>query len=157
MATTTKKATFDDIPVLVELMHEFYAESDYPLDQQWAAASFSALLADDSRGAAWIILENGEPAGHVVLTIRFSMEHGGLVGFIDDLFIRPAYRGKGLGKALLQAVFEESARRNLLALHLEVDREDTRAKSLYAKFGLVPRQPELQLLSVQFGKAAGEV
>src|SRR6185437_6191160 len=63
-----------DIAVLVELMAEFYAESGYPLDRDWAAASFGRLLGDGDRGAAWIAQACGEPAGHVVLVLRHSME-----------------------------------------------------------------------------------
>jgi len=118
--TTTHNATLDDIPVLVDLMQEFYAEADYPLDRDWAATSFSTLLQDDSRGAVWIVFHDSEPAGYIVLTIRFSMEYGGLEAFIDDLFVRPPYRCRGLGRAALNALFDECELRKVLAIHVEV-------------------------------------
>jgi ribosomal protein S18 acetylase RimI-like enzyme len=149
MTTTTRSATFDDIPILVELMQEFYAEANYQLDRQWAAASFSALLKDNSRGAAWVILQDSEPAGYVVLTIRFSMEYGGLDGFIDDLFIRPAYRRQGLGRAALKALFDECGRRKLLAVHVEVGQDDVGAKSLYRSYGLEPKLDGRQALTAR--------
>ena len=152
MTTTTLKATFDDIPALVELMQEFYAEANYSLDKQWASASFSALLADNSRGSVWIIQEDGEPAGYVVLTTRFSMEYGGLDGFIDDLYIRPAYRRQGLGRAALRVLFEESERRKLQAVHVEVGEDNIGAKILYRSYGLEPKQDGRQVLSVGLGK-----
>lgn len=152
MTTTTHSATFDDIPILVELMREFYAEANYQLDMQWAAASFSALLKDNSRGAAWIILQDSEPAGYVVLTTRFSMEYGGLDGFIDDLFIRPGYRRKGLGREALRALFDECDRRKLLAVHVEVGEDNIGAKSLYKSYGLEPKQDGRQVLTVRLGE-----
>src|SRR5258708_3469166 len=97
MTIPIRRATLDDIPVLVELMEDFYAESDYRLDRKWATTCFGALLSDGSLGAAWLGFHDGEPAGHVVLTVRFSMEYAGLVGVIDDLFVRPIGRRRGLG------------------------------------------------------------
>jgi ribosomal protein S18 acetylase RimI-like enzyme len=156
MTTTTRHATLDDIPALVELMREFYAEADYPLDKQWAAASFSALLRDDSRGAVWIAFDDSEPAGYVVLTVRFSMEYGGLDAFIDDLFIRPAYRRRGLGRAALRALFDECERRQVLAVHVEVGRDNVRAQALYRSYGLEPQSDGRRMLTVRLGNGSGD-
>lgn len=120
MPITACTATTKDIRLLVEMMREFYAESDYPLDEQWAADSFSALLANESYGGAWIACFDGEPAGYGVLTVRFSMEYGGLDAAIDDLFVRPSHRRCGVGRAVLDALFAECRRRKVLAVHVEV-------------------------------------
>ena len=136
MTTAIRKATLEDIPALVDMMREFYAESDYPLDRDWAARSFHALLRDDALGAAWIVTLDSEPAGYVVLTVRFSMEYGGLDAFIDDLFVRTEFRRRGLGRALLKSLFEECVRRRVLAVHVEVGQDNDAAKALYGGFGL---------------------
>lgn len=151
MATETRRATLDDIPALVELMQEFYAASPYPLDRDWAAASFRALLQDDSRGAVWIVLHDSEPAGYVVLTIKFSMEYGGLDAFIDDLFVRSSYRRRGLGRVALDALFDECARRNVLAVHVEVGWDNVAAKALYGSYGLKPYDDGRQMLTARLG------
>lgn len=151
MTTAIRNATLDDIHVLVDLMQEFYAQADYPLDRDWAAASFYAFLQDDSLGAIWIVFQDSEPAGYVVLTIRFSMEYGGLDAFIDDLFIRPSYRRRGLGRAALRALFDECARRKVLAVHVEVGHDNVAAKALYRSYGLEPYDDERQMLTVRLG------
>jgi ribosomal protein S18 acetylase RimI-like enzyme len=156
MTTTTRNATLDDIPVLVDLMQEFYAEADYPLDRHWASASFSALLQDDSRGATWIVFHDSEPAGYIVLTIRFSMEYGGLDAFIDDLFIRRFCRRLGLGRAALNALFAECERRRLLAVHVEVGHDNVAAQALYRSYGLVPYDYGRQMLTVRLSNVAGD-
>jgi GNAT superfamily N-acetyltransferase len=147
MTTKTRRATSTDIPVLVELMHEFYAESDYPLDRQWAGACFSALLANDSLGCAWVILADSEPIGFVVLTVRFSMEFGAMVAFIDDLFIRPDFRRRGFGRAALKALLTECRKRKVCAVHVEVGRDNQPAQLLYALYGLKPGEDNRQLLT----------
>ena len=156
MTTTIRNGALDDIPVLVDLMQEFYAGANYPLDRQWAAASFSALLHDDSRGAVWIVFHDSEPAGYVVLTTRFSMEYGGLDAFIDDLFIRPAYRRRGLGQAALNAIFAECERRKVLAVHVEVGHDNVAAKALYHSYGLEPYNDGRQMLTVRLCNGSGD-
>jgi ribosomal protein S18 acetylase RimI-like enzyme len=136
VAYTTRRASAADIPALVEMMAKFYAESDYPLHQDWATTSFATLLRDPSLGAIWIVFYDGEPAGHVVVTVRFSMEYGGFDAFIDDPFVRPEYRRRGLGKALLNELFAECARRNVLAVHVEVAHDNVPAQALYRRCGL---------------------
>lgn len=95
MSPTIRLATSADVPLLVDLMHEFYAESHVPLDRHEAGASFAHLLGDRTRGAVWLLAAGQAPAGYVVLTVGFSMEYGGLDAFVDDLFVRPAFRRKG--------------------------------------------------------------
>jgi len=151
MSATTRNATITDIPTLADLMQEFYAESGYPLDRRWAAASFSALLQEQSRGGVWVVSHGGEPAGYVVLTVRFSMEYGGLDAFIDDLFIRPAYRRRGLGRAAVQALFDDCRRRRVLAVHVEVGRDNVAAQALYSSYGLEASGDDRQTLTVRLG------
>jgi ribosomal protein S18 acetylase RimI-like enzyme len=152
----TRNATLGDIPTLVDLMQEFYAGDNYPLDRHWAAASFSDLLQDDSLGATWLIFHDAKPAGYVVLTIRFSMEYGGLDAFIDDLFIRQVYRRRGLGRAALRTLFAECARRKVLAVHVEVGRDNIAAKALYRSYGLEPYDDGRQSLTVRLGQGPGD-
>ena len=136
MSVSLYRATPDYLPLLVDLMEAFYAESAYPLDRAWAATSFSNLLSEPSLGVIWIVFEGEEPAGYVVMTVRYCMEFGGLGAYIDDLFVRPTYRGRGLSRALLDAFFEECQRRQVLAVHVEVGHDNSVARSLYQSYGL---------------------
>jgi GNAT superfamily N-acetyltransferase len=77
------------------------------------------------------------------------MEHGGLNAFIDDLFVRPAYRRRGLGRLALQATIAECRRRGALAVHVEVGQENVAAQSLSATYGLTLRNDHRQLLTVR--------
>ncbi len=156
MTTKTRNATLNDIPALVGMMQEFYAGANYPLDRHWATASFSALLQDGSLGAAWLVFYDSEPAGYVVLTIKFSMEYGGLDAFIDDLFIRQSYRRRGLGRELLNALFDECGRRKVQAVHVEVGHDNVAAKGLYQSYGLKPYNDGRQMLTVRFGDGYGD-
>src|SRR5215471_6944784 len=103
MTIQIRPAEAADVPVLVALMQSFYAEADYPLAAGPAARTFEALLADERLGGVWLAENDGDPVGHLVLTVSFSMEYGGLRGFVDDLYVRPSARGQGAGAGLLAA------------------------------------------------------
>jgi ribosomal protein S18 acetylase RimI-like enzyme len=63
------------------------------------------------------------------------MEYGGRDAFIDDLFIRPAFRGKGLGRSALAEVRSAALSLGVRALHLEVGRDNSAAQALYRRAG----------------------
>jgi ribosomal protein S18 acetylase RimI-like enzyme len=141
-----RPATPSDVPTLVELMHAFYAESAFPLNREWAARAFADLMADPSRGAAWIIERDAAPIGHVVLSVRFAMEFGGLSAYIDDIFVRPEHRRKGAASAGLDALVDECRRRGCRSIHVEVAPDNHAAIALYRRFGLAPGDDERQQL-----------
>ena len=135
MTVLVRPARAADIPTLVALMQAFYAESDFPLAASPAARAFEALLADEQLGRVWLAEDGMEAVGHLVLTMCFSMEYGGLRGFIDDLYVRPAARGRGAGASLLAAAQSEAARRGVRALHVEVGPDNHVARRVYARAG----------------------
>lgn len=129
-------ATLADLDALVDLMHEFYAEAGFALDRAWAARSLADLIDHPSFGGVWLIRTQGQVAGYVVLSVRYSMEHGGLSACIDDLFVRPTYRRCGAARAGLDALVDDSRRRGCLSLHVEVGRDNAAAVALYQRYGL---------------------
>lgn len=132
-----RPATPADIPALVRLMTEFYAESNFVLPAGPATRTFELLLGDPRLGAVWLGELGGAPAGHVVLTVCFSMEYGGLRGFIDDLYVRPDARGRGVAAGLLAAARAEAVERGVRALHVETGPDNAIARRVYARAGYV--------------------
>jgi ribosomal protein S18 acetylase RimI-like enzyme len=128
------------VGTLVELMREFYAESSYPLDREWAETAFSPLLTHTELGCVWLAECGGVAAGHAVLTSRYTMEHGALSGYIDDLFVKPEFRRRGIACALLSELFEECRRRGCKSIYVEVGDRNVAAIELYRRFGLEPFQ-----------------
>jgi ribosomal protein S18 acetylase RimI-like enzyme len=145
-AVLIRLATHADVPALVELMREFYAESSYPLDVGWASRAFVRLIDQPGYGAIWIILNGAEAVGHIVLSVRYTMEFGGLSGYIDDLFVRPGHRRKGAAFAAVDVLFEECRRRDCHSVHVEVGAQNEAAQALYRKFGMVPGDDDRETL-----------
>ncbi len=147
MTPHLREATLGDCALLVDLMSEFYAESGYPLNRRRAEVAFSELLAGPALGHVWLIEAQPGPVGYLVLTLGYSMEFGGRDAFVDDLFIRPPFRGSGLGRLALSEVRAACAKRGIRALPLEVGRDNTAAQSLYRQAGFV--ETDRQLLTLQ--------
>ena len=131
-----KPATADDIESLLSLMHDFYAESGFVLKPASTATALRALLSNPSLGCIWLAYSNSGPVGHAALTLRFTMEHEGLSGYIDDLYVRPEYRRSGVGRRLLNELVAECRRRGCKSLQVEVGQSNVAALSLYQSFGL---------------------
>ena len=148
------EAGTEDIEILVALMREFYAEANYSLDLTRARESFEQLQRQPALGRAFIVNAGSEVAGYLVLTLTFSMEYGGLSAFLDDLYIRPHFRGKRVGTAAL-AWLEECARSlDVRAIHLEVGRDNAPGLSLYRSAGF--KDNDRQLLTLQLAPASHE-
>lgn len=143
MASFIRLATSADVRALVGLMAEFYSEAKFTLDTAAAGRAFEALLAAPQLGAIWLAEADGEPLGHLVLTVAFSMEYGGSRGFIDDLYVRPSARGRGVGATLLEAARNGAIARRLRALCVETGLADHPARSLYARAGYVDSEHAL--------------
>ena len=136
-ADRTRPAGPADVPTLVALMTEFYAEADFPLPAAPATRAFAALLAAPQLGAVWLGEAGGAPGGYAVLTLAFSMEYGGLRGFVDDLYVRPEARGRGVAAALLGAVREACGELGVRSLHVEVGPDNATARRVYTRAGFV--------------------
>lgn len=141
-----RPAEVEDLPRLVALMTEFYAEAATPLDATRAAEAFAALLADDRLGQVWLIQAGHDDVGYVVVTFSYSMEFGGRNAFLDDLFIRAPFRGAGLGTAVLNEVRTFCVEQGVRAIHLETGRDNAAAQSLYRRAGF--KVTDRQLLTL---------
>lgn len=87
----------------------------------------------DEHGPVWFVVRDGDELAAVTRNDA-DVAGGGYVGAIG---VRPAWRGKGLGKALLQRTFAEFWRRGTTRVTLDVDSENaTGAVALYERVGM---------------------
>ena len=91
-------------------------------------------------GVAYLIGPPRAPIGYIVVCFGWSVEFGGLDAIIDELYIRPGVRGRGIATEALIALPRALAEGGLRAIHLEVDRENEKAIKLYKRAGFAPRE-----------------
>ena len=143
-----------DVEALVALMHDFYAEAGFALDTLWAKNSFCDVISNYNLGCIWLAMLNNDPVGHAVLTVRHTMEHGALSGYIDDLYVRPSFRRKDVGSELLRELIQECHTRGCKAVYVEVGADNEPARSLYERFGLLATRDSRVLLSGRISNAS---
>lgn len=129
------RADISRIPDLLELMQEFYTIEHLPYEESVARRGLRELFQMPALGAVHLIETEKHLAGYVVLTFGFSLEFHGRDGLVDELYIREGWRGRGLGRAALAFVEALCQKEGLAAVHLEVDRTNTRAQEVYRKSG----------------------
>lgn len=130
-----KPATSDDIETLIVMMRDLYAHDGLTFDEAIARRALLGVIGDDTLGRVFLVLSANEVAGYAVLTFGYSLEFHGRDAFVDELYLRDEYRGRGIGKRALQFLTEVCAAEGVNALHLEVERENTSAQTVYRKFG----------------------
>nr|WKN37454.1 GNAT family N-acetyltransferase [Tunicatimonas sp. TK19036] len=124
-----------DQEIVLNLMSDFYAIDGYPFDRNKSQKNYQALLANESLGRLWLIKNDNNVIGYLVLAFGFSFEYGGRDAFIDELYLKEEYRGKGLGEQTIDFVNQEAKSLGIKALHLEVERHNERGNQLYRKKG----------------------
>lgn len=137
MKAHIRVATTADIPTLVVLMTEFYAEAGFALASEAAARAFGTVLTDERIGRVWLITDDGMVQGYVVVVFSHSMEYGGVRGFVDDFFVRADARNRGLGTVALETVKASCVDLGVRVLLVETGPEDHPAHRLYRRAGYV--------------------
>ena len=137
---------------LVRGYHEFEAVT---MSDAERASAVAPLLQPGSRlGRIWLVLSGGEAVGYAALTFGYSIEFRGRDAFVDELFLVEKARGRGYGSAVLVFLKQEAAALGIVALHLEVARDNQRARRVYQRWGFEPRE-RFHLMSCYLTPSAG--
>ncbi len=91
---------------LLQLAEEAYRERGHPLSENQREA-FKMLLVDAAMGRLYLPVYKGEPAGFVSLFFRASVADGGRIAQFEDIFLRPQFRGLGLGQRIIRLVVRD--------------------------------------------------
>lgn len=139
MSASLHLAGAGDLQALLRLVAAFHAEEGITLSDENRHAAVQPLLEGSPYGAAYLIGPARAPIGYIVITFSWSLEFGGLDGMIDEFYLRPAVRGRGIATEVLLTLPNELARAGLKAIHLEVDVSNAPARRLYEKTGFKAR------------------
>lgn len=131
-----RKLENGDKDIFISLVKQFY-ETDsvaFSIPEKNMYDAFAELLSGSPYADAFLIIENGNPVGYMLLAYTYSMEYGGKIAIIDELFISPGYQGKGIGSAAIRYI-KELFTGELKALRLDVVPEKKQLRRLYEKHG----------------------
>ncbi len=123
-----------DADTLVRLARDFHAEDGHPLSEAGEAA-LRQVARGEPVARAWLLRDHDVVLGYLIITLGFSVEYGGRDGFIDDLYLVPAARGRGLGRAVIDFALAQARELAIRTLHLEVEGGNNAATRLYRAAG----------------------
>ena len=134
-------ATVDDVPVILNFIK---ALADYEkLSHEVVAseAKLKASLFGEERYAEVLLAESdGQPAGVALFFHNFSTFLGRPGIYLEDLFVMPEHRGKGLGKALLVRLAQLAVERDCGRLEWSVLDWNRPAIAFYERMGARPQK-----------------
>ena len=102
-------------------------------------ALLDTLLSAPDRGAIWVAEGAAGLSGYLLAVFMFSLEHGGLMAEIDELFVLPEMRSTGVGALLLAAAERDMAALGLRRLQLQLGVENPRGRAFYFRHGFLAR------------------
>ena len=121
--------------VLLTMMKEFYQLEQLKFNEDKLTNAVTLMLGNNDLGRIFLITSDGRFVGYSVVTFGFSLEFFGRDAIIDEIYVRENFRGKGIGSRLLKFIENLCQEEKIYALHLEVNRINTKAQDLYRRMG----------------------
>jgi GNAT superfamily N-acetyltransferase len=129
-------ATTADIAAVASLVQDYWVfESIAGFDRPRLESLLRGLIADPQRGACWVAGADGRLGGYLLAVFMFSLEHGGLMAEIDEVFVSPELRSAGVGSRLVSCAERDLAGRGMVRLQLQLGVGNARARLFYERHG----------------------
>lgn len=135
MSASLHLATPDDLDQLEPLVAAYHGFEGIQSTSEHRLRALGPLLNGTPHGVAYLIGMRRAPVGYIVVSFGYSVELGGIDGFIDEFFIRQNVRGRGMGSEVLAKLMPALGQHGVKALHLEVNPGNARAQRIYTRAG----------------------
>ena len=140
MSPDIRPLTAIEIPALLPLVEQYWLYEDIAgFDPARVGRELERACADPRLASGWIASVRDKAVGYLLAVYVFSLEHLGLTAEIDEFFVLPSARGKGLGDALLQRAEAEFVQRGCTNVSLQLGRGNDGARVFYRAHGYTER------------------
>jgi len=125
-----------DVSQLVELLGMlFMQEHELAPDPVKQRRALELILVEPSRARIYVARKGGKAVAMAALHFTTSTAEGGKVAWFEDCIVRPGYRRRGIGKALLEHVIAQARAAGALRVMLLTDADNEPAHALYRQAG----------------------
>lgn len=129
-----RKITLEDREIYLQMAWEFYHSEAvmHPVPDEYFIRGFDEMMRSDAYMSGLIFEHEGQIAGYALLCRGYSQEAGGFSIWIDELYLRPEFRGRGMGKAFFSDLSKIAP---AARYRLEIEPDNHRAEKLYRAMG----------------------
>lgn len=125
-----------DAPVIAAMVGRYWQfEGIEGFNAMRVEATLTRLLREPQWGACWLAEVGGVACGYVVAMVMLSIEFGGVMAEIDELWLAPEQRGSGLGRALLQTAEQALTARGCTQATLLLGSDNAASRGFYRLLG----------------------
>jgi ribosomal protein S18 acetylase RimI-like enzyme len=133
-----RRADGDDADVIARLLHDFNREYDEPVPApETLAKRIRHLLETDE---ILVLLGGSGPDGLALLRFRPALLTEGLDCYLEELYVSPHLRGRGLGRAMMEAAMDVARERGAVHIDLGASEDDVAARAFYERLGFTNRE-----------------
>ena len=131
-----RSAQRSDVPSLIEMVRELAEYEKAPEQAIATEADFARdLFGENPRVHALVVEDSGEVVAYAFYFLNYSTWLGRHGIYLEDLYVRPAFRGRGFGKALLVRLAQECVEKGYGRLDWNVLDWNTPSRDFYAALG----------------------
>ena len=129
-----RKIEFNDKAEYIKMAEDFYNSPAVlcPVPKSHFEATFDELMQGSAFAEGFIFEADGDIAGYGLIARTYSQEAGGIVIWIEEIYIKRSFRNKGLGSEFIKYVKENIPAKRY---RLETEPENTKAQELYKRHG----------------------
>ena len=136
--TEVRLASAADAPAFGRLLHAFNIEfGEWTPDAEVIAERAAPLI---ESGEVTVLFAGKGPDGFAQLRFRPSLYTGALDAYLEEIYVVPERRGRGLGRALLEAAMDHARERGAAHIDLGTSEDDVAARALYESAGFTNRE-----------------
>lgn len=140
-----EEARREDIPVLAGFLGDlFLLEDDFSSNPEHQKEALECAFANPQHVRVYLIKANGKTAGMVALHLAISTAEGGWCGRIEDFYICPEFRRRGIGRQVVEKLTAMASNNGLTRVTLVADKGNTPALNFYSACGFT----EMNLISL---------
>ena len=135
---SVRVATPADADEVARVLHDFNAEfGDFTPEVEKLSETVERLIAE---GEIVVLVAGEGPDGLAELRLRPSVFAGSTEAYLEELYVVPELRGRGIGRALLEAAMQEARERGATHIDLTTSEDDVAARRLYEDMGFTNRE-----------------
>ncbi|MFH5824328.1 GNAT family N-acetyltransferase [Georgenia sp. AZ-5] len=138
---TIRRATPEDVPAIVQLVRDLATYEREPDAVKLTAEGLHAALFGQAPAVfAHVAEDGGEVQGFALWFLSYSTWEGVHGIYLEDLYLRPEARGRGLGKALLRTLAELAVERGYARVEWSVLNWNAPSIAFYESLGARPQE-----------------